>query len=221
MSRQKVLLLIAIVGMILYSSFFIIVPLRNRVVQNEHLAAALTRELELRHQPEAKEQLNQEMQDLQVRLESLERMVPSRAEKAGIIVILTSRAQEYNLNQSHISESREARAISEPENPDDRLCAATFLWKGTGYYEDVKGFLQELESSELLLEIGSLKLEKQEAHAVKAAGDVSEAMEPLAEQGPELSVTFQLKAYYDPRDYGFTVTPVGKEETPEQQNPFR
>lgn len=220
-SRKKVLLLVAIAGVILYSSFNIIVPLRNRVVQNEHLAAALTRELEHRQRPEERERLQREMQDLQARLESLNRIVPGKADKTGIIVILTSRAREYNLNQSHISESRETRGIGEKENPDDRLSMATFLWKGSGYYEDVKGFLQELENGELLLEIGSLKLVKKNVQAPGTAGEVSEAAQPLAEKGPELSVTLQVRAYYDPQDRGFTGTPAGKKETPKKPNPFR
>lgn len=219
--RWKTLLLIAVAGVILYSSFYIIVPLRNRVVQNEDLAAALRRELELRQRPGVKEGLNRESKDLQVRLESLDRIMPPEEKKSEMIVTLTSLARKHNLNQSHISESREGRAVTEPEIPDEQMSVATFLWKGSGYYEDVKGFLQELESGEPLLEIGSLKLEKKETRAVGAPGKVSDAVEVLPERGPELSVTLQLRAYYDPREYGFTSTPAGKEETPEKLNPFR
>ncbi len=220
-SHWKAVLLIAVVGVILYSSFYLIVPLRNRVVQNGNIVAALKRELELRQRPEEKERLNREMQDLQARLESLDRTLPSEEKKAEMIVTLTSRARKYNLNQSQISESREGRVVSKLESPDERLSVATFLWKGSGYYEDVKDFLQELESGEPLLEISSLKLEKKGAHVVGAGGNVSDAAEPLPERGPELNVTIQLRAYYDPRDHGSIVTPAGEEETPRRQNPFR
>ncbi|MGE5544874.1 MAG: hypothetical protein ACM3UW_07885 [Bacillota bacterium] len=197
MSRQRILLLLAIMGIIAYTSFYFILPLRHRVVMNGQAIRSLTGELELaRRLPEGTDQLNRDVQDLQDRLEILNRMVPREVGNAEVIIILTSLADKYNLYQGHISESRDVKPRSAEQNLEARLHCNTFLWKGSGYYKDIKGFLKALEESERLLEISDIKLVKM-TEAASVDGSVYDEVESSPATEPRFSVSLHVKTYYD------------------------
>lgn len=220
MYRQKVLLVIAIAGIIIYTSVYFIMPLRTRVSHNEQVISSLTRKLELaRQSTDNNDQLNREVQDLKTRLELLNKMVPPEVGNAEMIVLLSSLTEKYGIHQSHISESQDAWVPSEQPGRKADLPVNTFLWKGSGYYEDIKRFLKALEESERCLEISDLKLIKQ-----TEAGSITVAGEPALVKEPELSLSFQVKTYYDQYDGGLggdIPSPEIDQGTQGKSNPFR
>lgn len=217
MYRQKALLLMAIAGIMLYASVYFIMPLKTRVAHNEEVISSLTRKLEIACQsPEDQDQLNREVQDLKTRLELLNKMVPPEVGNAEVIVLLSSLAEKFSIHQSHLSESQEARVPSEQPGQKADLPVNTFLWKGSGYYEDVKRFLKALEESERLLEISDIKLIK----LTEAA-----AGEPALVTEPKISLSIQVNTYYDDQPDG---GPGGDIPSPEigqgiqgKSNPFQ
>lgn len=226
MSRQRILLLIAIAGIIVYTTAVFILPLKNRVIQNQQVIASLTREVELIGlTPEEKGQLNREVQDLRARVEKLNRMVPRETGNAEVILILSYLAEKHNLHQSHISESQDGKVSPEKPNLETRFSVNKFLWKGSGYYEDVKGFIKALEKSERLMEINDIKLlKKSEAESVTAGGKVYEGADPFPVAEPQIIVSFQLKTYHEPLDPGVrppTSLNEIREDTKGKSNPFR
>ena len=220
MYRQKVLLFIAIAGLLIYASVYFVMPLRTRVANNEQVIFSLTRKLELaRQSAEDKDQLNREVQDLKARLKLLNKMVPPEVGNAEVIIILSSLAEKCSIHQSHISESQEARVPSDQLGREAELPVNTFLWKGSGYYEDIKRFLKALEESERLLGISDIKLIKQ-----TEAGFITVAGEPALVTEPQLSLSFHVKTYYDQPDGGLGGDIASTEidhDTQGKSNPFR
>ncbi len=205
MSREKMLLLIAIIGILVYTTVNVILPLRERVVQNDETILLLTRELELTDKPpEVQEQHSQELQSLQARHELLDRKVPHKVENAEMIVLLSTLAEKFNLQQMHLSESPERHTLPGQKEMENQLSTNTFFWKGSGFYSDVKDFLKALEESDRLLAISDVKLLKNaKIESESVAGDVyDQKVLPLLSAEPQLSVSFYIKTYYDPTDPG-------------------
>lgn len=225
MSRQRVLLIVAFFGICIYTSVFLLGPLMDRVARHEQMIASLTQKAVLAGKPaEEKERLNREVKDLQRKHELLDRKVPHGVENAEMIVILNSLAAKHNLRQMYISESRPGQVSPGQQNDGTRLPGNTFLWKGFGPYQDIKGFLRALEECDRLLEISDLKLKRTGDESVAAPQDANdEEQESLVEAEPQLSVSFQVKTYYDPSSPGSEGTAPFlniAEETQGTANPF-
>jgi hypothetical protein len=226
MAREKILLLIAVISILIYSSINVLIPLRARVAHNYETIPVLAKQLELAKQPmEERKLLNQEVQNLQARLELLNKRVPHEVENAEMIILLSTLTEKYNLHQTHLSESRDRPIPAGTIEKENQLAANTFFWKGSGYYSDVKGFIKALEECDRLLEISDVKLVKGvEVESATVNGVVyNQEVASKSVTEPELGVSFYIKTYYDPAGTGssrVTAYPEGEETDQGEVNPF-
>lgn len=217
MSRQQILLIVAILGLCSYVGMQLIGPIKNRIVSNEQTIIALNENIKWADQQLAqKEQLKRQMNDLQLRHELLDRKIPHGTGNAEMLLLLSSWARANNVQTWRVSERWSGQESNGEQSEEARLAYNTFFWQGFGNYSDFKNFLQALERCDRLLEIGEVKLVKSKS-TLEDTDEEQEISEEL------LSVSFQVKTYYDLGGFGPEgpgLFPAIVEETQGTANPF-
>lgn len=215
MSREKIFFLTAIAGLCVYAVIAVLLPLKGRVADNQETIRLLARELARSPATaEGPDQAGRELEGLQTRLEKLAARIPPETKNAETIILLSTLAENRGLHQTHLSESGDSQVPGRTE-AENRLLSNTFLWKGSGCYPDVKGFIKDLEGSERLLEISDISL-------VKTAESEPEAS--VIMEDSQISVSFRIRTYYHPADGPAKELPPPAEsekEKPGDINPFR
>jgi Tfp pilus assembly protein PilO len=227
-SRHPWLFIVTAIGLCLYAGFLLIVlcPLVERVESNDKLIAALVKQTDLAGQSsELTENAREAAEKMRLRHEDLDRKAPHGTGNAEMIVILTTLAEKHNLRQIRISENRPRPGLPGKEISDGIQPGSVFLWQGSGYYQDIKDFLKDLEECGRLLEIRDINLTEHPAEEpVPTPEGTDPATEPLPETEQLLDVSLQIKTYYDPSDPGAEPTglfPAIPEETEGTTDPFR
>ncbi|NLB18951.1 MAG: hypothetical protein GX825_09550 [Syntrophomonadaceae bacterium] len=165
-STGKVLLLaVLLLG---FLGFKQLSPLLARVEANQRVIASLEQHLH-REMPEENVRLRQENA-------RLGEQIPDQAKNAEMIIILTKLAEKHNLQQLAIKEERWESIINPEDDPVLKLSANTFIWRGSGAFQDIQAFFADLEKIERLVLVSKLEM--------TLAGDI-------------WNLTFHLTTYYN------------------------